>query len=43
MYSGAGAKVPGRTVRSKPKSPSNPGLNGTVVVKVCVDVKWKSG
>lgn len=37
--SGAGAEIPGRTVRSKPDSPKNPGVNGVVVVRVCVDTK----
>ena len=37
--SGAGANINGRTVRSKPDSPKNPGVQGVVLVKICIDVK----
>lgn len=37
--SGAGAELTGRTVRSKPATPKNPGVQGVVAVKICVDTK----
>ena len=37
--SGAGAEVKGRTVRSKPDVPTNRGVNGIVIVKICIDTR----
>lgn len=37
--SGAGAEIKGRTVRSKPDAPLNSGVNGIIIVKVCVDTR----
>ncbi|MFK7950492.1 MAG: hypothetical protein AB8G11_23095 [Saprospiraceae bacterium] len=37
--SGAGAEIPGRTVRSKPVAAQNPGVNGVVIVRVCINTK----
>jgi hypothetical protein len=31
--------VKGRTVRSKPDAPINSGVNGIIIVKVCVDTR----
>lgn len=39
--SGAGADIKGRTVRSKPQVPQNPGVNGVIIVTVCVNTKGK--
>lgn len=34
---GSGADVAGRNMKSKPSPPENPGINGTAVIKICVD------
>ncbi|MFT6935782.1 MAG: TolA protein [Saprospiraceae bacterium] len=31
--------VPGRNMKAKPNPPKNPGINGTAVIKICVDPK----
>jgi outer membrane biosynthesis protein TonB len=36
---GSGADVSGRTVAKKPSPPTNPGVKGSVVVKICIDNK----
>jgi TonB family protein len=36
---GSGADVSGRSSKSKPSPPNNPGINGTAVIKICVDPK----
>jgi TonB family protein len=36
---GSGADISGRSVKSKPKRLRNPGVNGTVVITICVNPK----
>lgn len=36
---GSGADVQGRSVKTRPKPPTNPGVNGNVVIKICIDNK----
>jgi colicin import membrane protein len=36
---GSGADVSGRSVKNKPKPPTNPGVKGNAVIKICVDPK----
>jgi colicin import membrane protein len=36
---GSGADMKGRSPESKPAPPNNPGINGTAVIKICVDPK----